>query len=103
MELLVLGAALTAGVLTALAAAAARRRGTRARLLTGVVIVLGLGYGLSVVDRVTSLPVLTLATGAYVLTYVLGDVRWGARSASVDEVEREPEKAAAVGGVARHV
>ncbi|ADG73035.1 hypothetical protein Cfla_0115 [Cellulomonas flavigena DSM 20109] len=98
MELLVLGAAMAAGLLTALAAAAARRRGSRAHALTVLAVVVALGYGLSAVGRVTSLLVLTLATATYGLTYVLGDIRWGVRPAPADEVERELEAAFVDGG-----
>ena len=93
MELLVLGVAMVAGLLTALVAAAARRRGSHARVLAGVLVALAIGYGLSMVDRVTSLPVLMLATAAYVLTYVLSDIRWGVRFAPAAAGEREREPA----------
>ena len=101
MAVLVLGTAVLAGLVSALAVAEARRRGARVLVLTVMVIAGGLGFGLAEVGGATTMPQLTVVTVVYVLTYVLSDVRWSSRPTRTDDAAPEPVAAGARGGVAQ--
>lgn len=74
MTLLVISSAVAAGVLTALAVVAARRRGSRGVVSAAVLGVPAAAFALSLVDRGTALTAFTAAAVVYVVTFVVCDV-----------------------------